>query len=79
MMLATKVFQNGNSQAIRIPQDLRTEKKDYFIRKIGETYIAYPVDDPWGPARQVIGTFPSDYMDERNQPTWGMVAERAGL
>lgn len=78
-MLATKVFQNGNSQAIRIPQDLRTEKKEYFIRKIGETYIAYPADDPWGPARQVIGTFPSDYMDERNQPTWGMVAERAGL
>ena len=33
-MLATKVFQNGNSQAIRIPQDLRTEKKDYYIRKL---------------------------------------------
>ena len=78
-MLATKVFQNGNSQAIRIPQDLRTEKKDYFIRKIGETYIAYPADDPWGPARQAIGSFPSDYMEERNQPSWDMVAERVEL
>jgi len=78
-MLATKVFQNGNSQAIRIPQDLRTEKKDYYIRKIGETYIAYPADDPWGPARQVIGTFSSDYMEERDQPAWGMVAERVEL
>ena len=78
-MLATKVFQNGNSQAIRIPQDLRTEKKDYFIRKIGETYIAYPADDPWGPARQVIGSFPSDYMEERNQPSWDMVVERVEL
>ena len=78
-MLVTKVFQNGNSQAIRIPQDLRTEKKDYFIRKIGETYIAYPADDPWGPARQVIGTVPSEYMEDRDQPSWGMVAERAKL
>lgn len=78
-MLVTKVFQNGNSQAIRIPQDLRTEKKDYFIRKIGETYIAFPADDPWGPARQVIGTFPSEYMEDRDQPSWGMVAERTKL
>ena len=73
-MLVTKVFQNGNSQAIRIPQDLRTEKKDYFIRKIGETYIAYPADDPWLPLKQVMGTFPEDL--EREQPGWDSVPDR---
>ena len=48
-MVSTRVFQNGNSQAIRIPQELRTEKKEYLIQKIGDTFIAYPADDPWAP------------------------------
>lgn len=69
-MIATRVFQNGNSQAIRIPQEIRTDKKEYFIQKVGDTYIAYPADDPWAPVRQVLGTFPSDFMPEREQPSW---------
>ena len=75
-MTTTRVFQNGNSQALRIPQDLRTEKKEFFIRKIGDIYIAYPTDDPWAPARQVAGTFPEDFISDRNQPSWDEVPER---
>ena len=68
-MLITKVFKNGNSQAIRIPQEMRTETKDYCINKIGDIFIAYPADDPWAPLRQVIGTFPADFMEDRDQPS----------
>lgn len=69
-MATTKIFQNGNSQALRIPQEMRTTKKDFYIQKVGDIYIAYPADDPWAPVRQVIGTFPSDFMEDREQPTW---------
>lgn len=75
-MTTTRVFQNGNSQALRIPQDLRTEKKEFFIRKIGDTYIAYPTDDPWAPARQVVGTFPESILFERDQPAWDDIPAR---
>lgn len=75
----TRVFQNGNSQALRIPQNLRTDKKEFFIRKIGDIFIAYPTDDPWSPARQVIGTFPEDFMSDRNQPSWNDVTAREEL
>ena len=78
-MTATRVFQNGNSQAIRIPQDMRTEKKDYLISKIGEVFIAYPSDDPWAPTRQVIGTFPADFMADRDQPSWDDVPTKEEL
>ncbi len=78
-MLTTKVFQSGNSQALRIPQELKTDKKEYCISKIGEIYIAYPADDPWAPVRQVIGTFPEDFMRDREQPTWDDVPEREAL
>ena len=47
-----------------------------IIKKIGETYIAYPVDDPWLPLRQVIGTFPEEYMLDRDQPVWEEVTNR---
>jgi antitoxin VapB len=67
-MLSTRVFQNGNSQAIRIPQELRTTKKEYYINKIGEAYVIYPKDDPWMASKNLVGTFPDDFMEDRNQP-----------
>lgn len=75
-MTKTRIFQNGNSQAIRIPQEMRTEKKEYCINKIGDVYIAFPSDDPWASVRQVIGTFPEDFMENRDQPSWDDVAQR---
>ena len=75
-MLKTRVFQNGNSQAIRIPQELRTDEKEYCINKIGEVFIAYPADDPWAPVRQAIGSFSGDFMEDRNQPSWESVTKR---
>ena len=75
-MTTTRIFQNGNSQALRIPQEMRTEKKEYCINKIGDIYIAFPSDDPWAPVRQVIGTFPEDFMIDRNQPSLDDVPKR---
>lgn len=75
-MTTTRVFQNGNSQALRIPQEMRTQKKEFYIQKVGDTYIVYPTDDPWATVRQVIGTFPSDFMDDREQPSWDEVTKR---
>ncbi len=78
-MTATKVFQNGNSQALRIPQEMRTTSKEFYIAKVGNAYIAYPVDDPWMPTRQAIGAFSDDFMEERQQPSWNMMPEREEL
>ena len=78
-MMTTRVFQNGNSQALRIPKELRTDLKEYCINKIGDIYIAFPADDPWAPVRQVIGSFPPDFMSEREQPSWEEVPEREGV
>ena len=67
-MTTTRVFQNGNSQAIRIPQEMKTDKKEYCINKIGDIYIAYPAD-----------TFSSDFMEDREQPSWDNVPDREEL
>ena len=75
-MTTTRVFQNGNSQAIRIPQEMKTDKKEYCINKIGDIYIA---DDPWAATKQVIGTFSPDFMEDREQPSWDNVPDREEL
>ena len=79
MTVKTKVFQNGNSQALRIPQDLRTDKKDFFILKVGDIFVAYPADDPWSPTRQVIGSFSEDFLLDRAQPSWKDIDKREEL
>lgn len=78
-MTITRIFKNGNSQALRIPQEMRTEKKEYCINKFGDVFIAYPASDPWAPVRHVIGTFPEDFLEDRNQPSWDDVPNREDL
>ena len=34
-MLTARVFKSGNSQAIRIPKELNTTEKEFFIKKSG--------------------------------------------
>lgn len=75
-MTTTRVFQNGNSQAIRIPQEMKTDKKDYCVNKIDDIYIAFPANNPWAAARQVIGTFPDNFMEDREQPSWNNIPDR---
>ena len=78
-MLTAKVFQSGNSQAIRIPREVHTEKREFFIRRLGDGFILIPVDDPWFPLRNSIGMLPDDFMNDREQPSWDSVPEREKL
>ena len=78
-MMMTRVFQDGNSQAIRIPREMKTDKKVFCINKIGDIFVAYPADDPWTTARQVIGSFPPDFMKDRAQLSGEDVPTREGL
>lgn len=74
-MLTAKVFQSGNSQAIRIPKEAQTDQKEFYIRKLGDGFVLYPTDDPWFPLRHSIGMIPDDFMTEREQPSWADVPE----
>ena len=47
-MLTAKVFQSGNSQAIRIPKEMRTAEKEFIIRKSGLLIrLTDPSDPPF--------------------------------
>lgn len=74
-MLTAKVFQSGNSQAIRIPGEMRTSEKEFFISQIGNGYYLVPTDDPWFLLRNSLGMAPDEEF-EREQPSLNEATER---
>ncbi len=78
-MLTAKVFQSGNSQAIRIPKEMQTTEKEFIIRKYGNCYFLLPKDDPWALLRQCIGQADEEIALEREQPLLHDLPDREAL
>lgn len=75
-MLTAKVFQSGNSQAIRIPKEMQTDEKEFVIRKIGNCFFLLPMNDPWALLRQCLGQADEDISFDRNQPMLNELQKR---
>lgn len=42
-----KLFQNGRSQAVRLPKEYRFEGSEIGVGRVGNAVILYPLNDPW--------------------------------
>lgn len=71
-MITAKVFKSGNSQAIRIPNEFRTEQKEFYICEYGECLYLVPTSDPWSLVRSSLGKAAQEPTIKREQP---MLAE----
>lgn len=63
-----KLFQNGKSQAVRLPREYRFEGKEVLIKKIGKNVVLIPKKDYWEELFASLDKFSGDFMDDRNQP-----------
>lgn len=79
-MLTAKVFQSGNSQAIRIPKEMQTQEKEFIIKKYGNCLFLLPIDDPWALLKQSLGQIDEkEVLFERDQPMLLDIPEREAL
>ncbi len=65
-----KLFQNGSSQAVRLPREFRFKGDKVRIRRVGKSVLLEPlVDDPeaWLAELKKISADP-EFMKERSQP-----------
>lgn len=46
-MATAKVFQSGNSQAVRLPKEYAVQADELRIRKLGDRLVLSPVNDRW--------------------------------
>jgi antitoxin VapB len=65
-MQTTKVFRNGNSQAIRIPSELAYERTDIEleIERVGEEIRIRPVRRPLAGVLEKFAKFGPDFMTD---------------
>jgi antitoxin VapB len=63
-----KLFQNGQSQAVRLPKEYRFKGDRVVIKKVGNAVILLPLDNPWQVLEEGLGRFSADFMPHRRQP-----------
>ena len=67
-MDSAKIFQNGKSQAIRLPKEYRFQGTTVYIKRIGNAVILIPEQESWQTLIESLDKFSDDFMDERQQP-----------
>jgi len=68
-MGTARLFQNGNSQAVRLPKEFRISGTEVKIYKRGNQVILEPIETTWDSLFESLREFPDDFLkDGRNQP-----------
>jgi len=67
-MTTAKLFQNGPSQALRLPKAFRLPGTEVYIKKVGNAIVLLPMDQPWDTLWESLTHFSEDFMGERDQP-----------
>ena len=67
-MKTAKIFQNGQSQAVRLPKEFRFDDSEVFIKKTGNVVQLIPRNGSWGTLFSSLKKFSRDFMSERVQP-----------
>lgn len=71
-MMTAKIFENGRSQAVRLPKECRFNTDEVAVNKIGDIVMLVPKTNKWDSFMQAIDMFSNDFMengraDERKQ------------
>lgn len=67
-MQTAKLFQNGRSQAVRLPKEYQFSGEDVFIQKHGDAVVLVPHEKAWEVFLEGLNGFSDDFMNEgRNQ------------
>lgn len=67
-MKTAKLFQNGQSQAVRLPKEFRFEGDEVIIKRSGNAVILLPANHSWDALLNSLDQFSDDFMDDRAQP-----------
>ena len=76
-MMTAKVFENGRSQAVRLPKECRFQSDEVAVNKIGDAVILLPKENQWAGFLAGLNLFTDDFMSEGR--THDIVQERECL
>lgn len=76
-METAKVFENGRSQAVRLPKKFRFDVEEVVVQQLGDAVLLVPKESLWQTFMDGVNSFTDDiFQDGRDQ---GIQEEREGL
>jgi len=66
-MLTAKIFENGRSQAVRLPKECRFSSDEVLVNKIGDIVILLPKSSNWDSFAAAIDMSSDDFMDDKRE------------
>ncbi len=64
MMMTAKIFENGRSQAVRLPKEYRFNDEEVAINKIGDIVLLMPKENKWAGFLSSLNLFSEDFMND---------------
>lgn len=68
LMDIAKIFENGRSQAVRLPKEYRFNDSEVFVKKINDIVLLIPKDSAWKTLESSLDYFSEDFLSYRSQP-----------
>ena len=62
VMMTAKIFENGRTQAVRLPKACRFSSDEVMVNKIGDIVMLLPKTDNWDTFMEAIDMFTDDFM-----------------
>lgn len=63
-MMMAKIFENGRSQAVRLPKECRFSGEEVAVNKIGDIVMLMPKDNKWSGFLNSLNLFSEDFMSD---------------
>lgn len=63
-MMTAKVFENGRSQAVRLPKEYRFKDDEVMINKVGDVVLLVPKSSKWETFMRSLDMFSPDFLIE---------------
>ena len=63
-METAKIFESGESQAVRLPEKFRFDADEVFIQKLGNAVVLVSKDDLWQTFIEGLDGFTEDFFED---------------
>lgn len=67
-MMTAKIFENGRSQAVRLPKEYRFTTDEVMISKVGDIVMLVPKDSKWDSFMKAVDVFSDDFLEDGRPP-----------
>ena len=67
-MMTAKIFENGRSQAVRLPKEFRFSSDEVMISRVGDVVMLAPMTSRWESFMKAVDMFSDDFMENGREP-----------